>query len=91
MKKVIVLIVAIVLSVSTSMAKDGKNEGYYKDFIKFLKVSGTIDTQKVMLKNMFDQFKKMVKSQPLIVKESFQIGSKWGKSVAKRVFEKMKK
>ena len=35
--------------------------------------------------------KKLVKSQPLIMKESFQIGTKWGQGVAKRVMEKIKK
>lgn len=145
MKKVIVLVAVIALSVSTVIARDVKDESYYKDFIKLLKVSGTTKTQKLMLKSMFEQFKKMpnakpeifknmekmmhdelaqlndklfpvykkyfshedlkeiikfyespigkkmVKSQPLIVKESFQIGSEWGRSVAKRVMEKMKK
>jgi len=145
MKRAIVLVVVIALSVSTVMAKDVKDEAYYKDFVKFLKVSGATETQKVMLKSMFDQFKKMpnaklevfdnmekmmndelaelnkelypvykkylshedlkeiikfyespvgkkmVKAQPLIVKESFQIGVKWGQGVAKRVMGKMKK
>jgi hypothetical protein len=35
--------------------------------------------------------KKLVKSQPLIMKESFQIGIKWGQGVAKRVMGKIKK
>ena len=58
MKKVIVLVVVITLSISTVMAKYIKDEAYYKDFIKFLKVSGSTETQKVMLKSMFEQFKK---------------------------------
>ena len=145
MKKLIALIVVVVLSVSSVMAGDIKNDAYYKDFIKFLKVSGALENQKVMLKSMFDQYrkmpnakpevfnnmedmmnneldalnktlfpvykkylshedlkaiikfyespagKKMVKSQPLIIKESFQIGVKWGQGVAKRVMEKMNK
>ena len=141
MKKVIVLAMVIALSVSSVMA--GDDESYYKDFVKFLEVSGAVANQKVMLQNMTEQFKKMpnanqnaledmekimnkeiaelnkqlfpiykkylthddlkeiikfyespigkkmVKSQPMITKEAFQIGVKWGQGVAKRVLEKM--
>jgi len=144
MKKIIVLITVMALSLVTVTAQDSDDQAYYKDFVKFLKVSGATRNQKVMLKNMFGQFKKMqnikpkiidnmekimsdeiselnkqlfpiykkylshqdlkeiikfyespigkklLKSQPMIMKESFQLGVKWGQNVAQRVMKEMK-
>ena len=144
MKKTILFIALIILAFSPCMAKKPANGSYHKDFVKFLEVSGATGTQKVMLKGMFEQFKKMpninpeifknmekimlreldllnqkllpvykkhlsqkdlkeiikfyespvgkrmVKSQPLIVKESMQIGNTWGQNVVKRIMENKK-
>lgn len=144
MRKSIVCITLIILAFSPCMAKAPPAGSYYKDFVKFLEVSGATGAQKVMLRGMFKQFKKMpninpevfknmekimikelnvlnrrllpvykkhlsqkdlkeiikfyespvgkrmVKSQPLIMDESMQIGAAWGQDVVKRLMENKK-
>lgn len=133
MKNIIFLGATLLLPISSSAKENDK------DFIKFLQVSGAEKTQKVAVRNMFEQFKKspqaksgafdkieelmvkelselneqlfpiykkhlshddlktiiafykskagkrLVASQPAIIKESMQAGEKWGQDVAKRV------
>ena len=119
-------------------AEDFQNTEYYRDYLKFLKVSGAEASQKLMVQQMFDQIKKaapgkisadrieqqmvdelsllneqlfpvykkhlthqdlkaiiafyetpigkkLVQSQPAILKDSFSIGAAWGQGVAQRV------
>jgi len=145
MKKIAIFVSMIVL-LSTLNAEVIKSEdkAYYADFVKFLEVSGAKESQKTILKSMFNQFKSMpnvnpkafddmekmmndelealnkslfpvykkyltpadlkgiiafyqspagknlTKYQPMIIKDSFAIGSKWGRSVAERVLAKAK-
>ena len=119
-------------------AEDFQNTEYYRDYLKFLTVSGAEASQKLMVQQMFDQIKKaapgkisadrieqqmldelsllneqlfpvdkkhlthqdlkaiiafyqtpvgkkLVQSQPAILKDSFSIGAAWGQGVAQRV------
>lgn len=143
MKK-IVSVVMIALFVFSGLKADmPKKESmeYYKDFVRFLELSGAKESQATIVKKMFEQFKMMpnvkksildnmdkvliqeldnlnhalfpvyqkylshkdlleiikfyesdagkrlVKSQPMLLKDSFEIGSQWGQSVAKRVLQ----
>jgi len=75
MKKIIFLAAILLLPICSS-AKENESP-YYKDFIKFLQVSGAEKTQKIAVQGMFEQFKKSPKMksgafdkiEELIVKE----------------------
>ena len=141
MKKLITVLAIITISLSTGFSVPEPDQAYYKDFIKFLEVSGGIKSQKVMIKLMLEQFKKMpsmdpeklakmqermtnellelnkqlfpvykkylshedmkelikfyespagkrfVEAQPFILKESFKIGSDWGRKLTKQLLK----
>ena len=68
MKKIAVLMITfMILFTSSTLADDitkkpistKEDSSYYNDFVKFLELSGSKENQKVVLKNMFNQFKKM--------------------------------
>jgi hypothetical protein len=140
MKKTLTIF-ALTFSLCFSAGADQYDSLYYKDFVKFLQVTGSEAVQKTMIKQMFAQFKKaapnkvlfddleaaavaeladlnkelfpiykkhmshedlktiikfyetpaaqrMVKSQPAIVQESFQVGQAWGQKLAQRIMSK---
>ena len=146
MKK-IALLFSIVILMTSSINADStiikkEDMSYYKDFLRFLDLSGAKENQEAIVGKMFAQFKSMpnakkeifkdmekimaseldklnkslfpvykkylshsdllaiikfyesdagkrlVASQPSLLKDSFDIGSKWGRSVAERVLQK---
>jgi len=67
MKKIAILFTTLLMLFTSSLLADAikktmpikEDRSYYNDFVKFLELSGSKENQKVVLKNMFNQFKAM--------------------------------
>ena len=57
--KTIVIAAYFLITVALHVtAEDFQNTEYYRDYLKFLKVSGAEASQKLMVQQMFDQIKR---------------------------------
>jgi len=67
MKKIVLFITTLMMLLTVSTFADvaqkeittKEDKSYYNDFVRFLELSGSKENQKVVLTNMFNQFKSM--------------------------------